>query len=691
MEANMGLTAQPHSVRAGNPAYGPVETAEDLFLSERRRSSRKSLIGGRLVTVRLGTEASGLALDLSETGMGLRAFPELKVGSTTTLLFELPQQQARIEAQALVAWVERTGSLWSKGSGGRTGLHFTDLSPENREILARWLAQDSPAPKPVPAAPEPASEGHRQDTTTAPAHTPGDPLVAMRAHLRQAQLSGIAALQWIMEQVLTSTGARGAAVALQDGQGMICCAAAGNAPDLGVRVQGESGLSGHCVRTGEMVLCDDTEEDPRVDRDLCRELNLRCALILPLFRGRQLCGVLEVFSDRPRAFDPLCASLLKRISNLVVEVAVHVLPELASPAPASANGPSSPSAPPAGDARRDRSLAAGTTAAPLSRRSLRTASLSHTLVCDVCGHSNPRGKRVCSHCDVPLSVVENFLGTPTTEEIRAAEAATLIAENRLPVTATPAATYPLPVELQTGNRKPWIAVAVGCALLSLALGLWKGRQVGPSASAAAAPETSVSRQPALEPVLPPPAQPALVPSPAARREPPPAEPVRAAPRPSSSRQASSEEEDDEGSVKWVIPGGLKSLPTRKATATVLPPAGAPPVPQLPQVAAVSELLKIGVGVAPSAPISKGVTGGRLIQKVDPVYPPAARMMGRAGSVVISAVVNREGRLQSTRVLSGDSLLAKAALEAAGQWRYEPYRLNGNPVESQVTITFTFKL
>jgi protein TonB len=287
-------------------------------------------------------------------------------------------------------------------------------------------------------------------------------------------------------------------------------------------------------------------------------------------------------------------------------------------------------------------------------------------------------------------VVENFLGAPTTEEMRAAEAATLIAENRFPVAAAPVATFPLPVELQTGNRRLWIAVAVGCLLVSLALGVWKGRQAGPSPSAAAAPATPASQPPALEPAPSPVAGPVPAPSAAARREPPPAEPLRPAPRPSSSRPAPPEEED-EGSVKWVIPGGLKSLPTRKITTTAPSPVGAPPAPNLPQVAAVSELLKIGVGAAPSAPISTGVTGGRLVRKVDPVYPPTARVMGRAGSVVVSAVVSREGKLQNARVLSGDPLLGKAALEAASQWRYEPYRLNGSPVESQVTITFTFRL
>src|SRR5690242_4542397 len=99
--------AAPHFGRGGGP-LSAKNPGDELFLSERRGGSRKSLIGGRLVTVRLGADGNGIGLDLSEDGIGLRAFPDLKVGTTTDLFFELPDLSTSVEVQATVAWVERT-------------------------------------------------------------------------------------------------------------------------------------------------------------------------------------------------------------------------------------------------------------------------------------------------------------------------------------------------------------------------------------------------------------------------------------------------------------------------------------------------------------------------------------------------------------------------------------------------------
>jgi protein TonB len=67
--------------------------------------------------------------------------------------------------------------------------------------------------------------------------------------------------------------------------------------------------------------------------------------------------------------------------------------------------------------------------------------------------------------------------------------------------------------------------------------------------------------------------------------------------------------------------------------------------------------------------------------------------GRAqieGTVVLLAVIAKDGTVEDVRVKSGSSVLAQAAIEAVKQWRYRPYLLNGEPVEvdSQITINFT---
>src|SRR5437660_612472 len=84
----------------------------------------------------------------------------------------------------------------------------------------------------------------------------------------------------IAERAQALTGATGAAIALRKGDEIVCRARTGRtAPDLGVRLQANSGLSAESVRTGEVLLCDDTESDPFVDLASCRRLGVRSILV----------------------------------------------------------------------------------------------------------------------------------------------------------------------------------------------------------------------------------------------------------------------------------------------------------------------------------------------------------------------------------------------------------------------------
>jgi protein TonB len=89
-------------------------------------------------------------------------------------------------------------------------------------------------------------------------------------------------------------------------------------------------------------------------------------------------------------------------------------------------------------------------------------------------------------------------------------------------------------------------------------------------------------------------------------------------------------------------------------------------------------------------ISQGVSQGLLIKRVQPKYPPAALAAHVQGAVQIEATINQEGKVVDVKVLSGDSVLAHAAVEAVRQWRYKPYYLDGQPVEIQTQITVNFK-
>lgn len=85
-----------------------------------------------------------------------------------------------------------------------------------------------------------------------------------------------------------------------------------------------------------------------------------------------------------------------------------------------------------------------------------------------------------------------------------------------------------------------------------------------------------------------------------------------------------------------------------------------------------------------------VQHANLVRQVKPCYPQMAVVMRVHGAVILEAIIDREGRVEGLRVLSGHPLLVKAACEAVQQWRYRPTLLNGQPVEvlTQVTVNFS---
>ena len=81
----------------------------------------------------------------------------------------------------------------------------------------------------------------------------------------------------------------------------------------------------------------------------------------------------------------------------------------------------------------------------------------------------------------------------------------------------------------------------------------------------------------------------------------------------------------------------------------------------------------------------------LVHQVAPVYPETARRLEIQGSVVLKAVIDKAGRINSLQPISGPPELIPAAVGAVQQWRYKPYLVNGEPVEVQTEITVNFRL
>ena len=141
----------------------------------------------------------------------------------------------------------------------------------------------------------------------------------------------------IAEKAQTLTGATGAAIALRRGNEIVCRARTGRtAPDIGVRLQTDSGLSAECVRTGEVLLCNDAESNPRVDWASCRRMGVRSILVAPLRHFRRTLGVFEVLSSTPHAFDNNDVATMQFLSGMMVAT-ISRLSSL-QPAPPAASG-----------------------------------------------------------------------------------------------------------------------------------------------------------------------------------------------------------------------------------------------------------------------------------------------------------------------------------------------------------------
>jgi hypothetical protein len=177
-------------------------------------------------------------------------------------------------------------------------------------------------------------------------------------------------LEEITRSAVLLTGASGAALALSDGKVMSCRACSGHlAPPVGTRLSTEAGLTAMCVQTAEVVRCDDTEADPRVDSSKC--IGIRSIVAVPVFDNPSVAGVLEVLSGIPKRFTDKHVTALQLLARLV-ETHVNYVSR--------GNAPS--------DVRPTRDDFGATHGDVAS------------VLCLSCGHPNPEGSQFCNRCGV---------------------------------------------------------------------------------------------------------------------------------------------------------------------------------------------------------------------------------------------------------------------------------------------------
>ena len=110
------------------------------------------------------------------------------------------------------------------------------------------------------------------------------------------------------------------------------------------------------------------------------------------------------------------------------------------------------------------------------------------------------------------------------------------------------------------------------------------------------------------------------------------------------------------------------------------------------------IANLGIGISPPLPKpiaplprTSHMMEGLLVHRVQPEYPPLARMARVQGEVVLRAVISKAGTIEKLEVVDGHPMLARAAADAVRQWRYRPYILNSEPVEVETEITVNFVL
>jgi diguanylate cyclase (GGDEF)-like protein len=155
-----------------------------------------------------------------------------------------------------------------------------------------------------------------------------DPAMLMEIIRAQTEIARLGldlggVMTFVTDRVQKLTGAGGAIVELVEGEEMVYRAASGMAGrQLGLRLQRNRSLSGLCVAQRRVLRCDDSQTDPRVDKDACARVGLRSMVVAPLNHGDTAVGVLKIVASHPAAFADEHAVILDLMSGLIA-AAMH--------------------------------------------------------------------------------------------------------------------------------------------------------------------------------------------------------------------------------------------------------------------------------------------------------------------------------------------------------------------------------
>jgi TonB family protein len=550
------------------------------------------------------------------------------------------------------------------------------------------------------------------------------------------------------------TGSTGVAIALTEGQEMICRANWGtSAPEVGAKLSIENSFTGLCVRAGEPLRCDDAQSDPRVDPEACRALGISAIAAAPVRRGLKVIGVIAAFSDTPNAFTDKHLLILTTLSEVIVELlddpqpiqplpqATEAAPDLARatavvqapvtptldrtalrtlvPEPARPSAEAAPVAPAAPVQPEPVMAAAPPTPEPttpvlpsLSPPASTAASskaperaMPHDRALDLFEASarkdevlpaamDPGPPRQQPKASLPPQRSKDGFGAPGS-----AGPARLALVKQGASTPAPDFSTELTfsgLEADAGTRRRWLLPAAILAIFAvLAVAGWRlhvARNASAAKHAPAAPaleSQSASAGQTEQAQDTKPSEPAAAEAKHSPFSPPPMADVV----PPPVKVAPALEQPPDVTLRRGRPPVIEAAgPVRRAAATGTSGTAQVPEAQAPQLALSTPELPTALArpapAAVAAPVSR-VVPAQLNQRVEPVYPEAARRLKVSGRVVVKATITKAGIVGNVQWVGGNELFRDTTLAAVKQWRYKPATLNGQPVESDLEIVLQF--
>jgi len=265
----------------------------------------------------------GLVLDLSELrdispeGMSLQEVSvPLEIDRTLNIVLDLSETKTYLNTTGTIIW---------KDGSGRCGIRFGTMPESSLRQLKSWLMFNTLTALTKSVGPSAVSED--TDSVAAASGKPesshlvadAPTLNSIRSQAEALRHDLSAALEFLADSARLLTRSSGAAIALGDGNEMVCRASSADAPPVGARFQAGSGFSGECVRTAKLQRCDDTEGHPLVNRESCHALGIRSMIAAPVLTSGKVSGLLEVFSPHPYAFEESDAVALGRLAEIIAQ------------------------------------------------------------------------------------------------------------------------------------------------------------------------------------------------------------------------------------------------------------------------------------------------------------------------------------------------------------------------------------